>query len=88
MLRLILTNLLLFILFILLFILSAFVIAGAVSEKSHSLLTAEVYIVFVLIHIYINLRLLKKTNRNSAAYKAISTLIIAGVYLGYLFIYR
>lgn len=88
MLKLILINLLLFILFIILFIAAAFVISYAMGTNNHSMETAEVYVVITLLHIYINYRLLKKRKIDTLKNKTISAILIAAVYVGYLFMYR
>jgi hypothetical protein len=87
MLRLILTNLLLFILFIILFILMGFIISYAMGTENHSRETAEVYVIVTLLHIYFNYRLLKKRKIDTLKNKTISTILVAGAYIGYLFVY-
>lgn len=88
MLKLVLTNLLLLVLFIVLFIASALVISYAMGTNNHSTETAEVYVVITLLHIYINYRLLKKRQMDTFKNKTIAAILIAAVYVGYLFLYR
>jgi hypothetical protein len=88
MLRLILINLLLFILFIILFIFAAFGIGYAMGTASHSVETAEIYVVAALLHVYINYRLLKKQKSDSLRNNIISAILITGAYAAYLFIYK
>ena len=87
MVKLILINVLLFVLCIILFVLMAAGINFAMGTAPHGVETAMAYIAVALIHLFINYALLKKRELGSLKNKIISTVIIVGVYILYLFIY-
>ncbi len=88
MLRIVIINLIVFVLFILLFIFSGFAIGMAMGTANHSKETAEAYVVFWLLHLYINYRMLKKRSMDSIRHKTIAAILITGAYIGYLFIFK
>ncbi len=85
--KIILINLLLFVVGILVFIFSAVGIAAAMRPATDNVEVALAYIGVALLHIYINSRLLKKWQLSTLRHRVISVILIAGAYIGYLFIY-
>lgn len=81
-------NLLLLILFMILFMGAAFGIGIAMGTQNHSLHTSAVYVAVILLHLYLNYRLFKKRDRHKPFPIIISSVLIVAVYIGYLFIYR
>jgi hypothetical protein len=81
-------NVLLFVPGIILFIMLAIGIAAAMRPATDNVEVAMAYIGVTVLHIYINLRLLKKWELATLRRKVISTLLIIGAYIGYLFIYH
>jgi hypothetical protein len=55
---------------------------------NHDKETGATYVAITVLHLYINHRLLKKQQVDSLHHKTISIILIAGVYIGYLFLYR
>ncbi len=88
MLKIVLINLVLLVLFMILFMGAAFGIGIAMGTQNHSLHTSAVYVAVILLHLYLNYRLFKKRGRQKALPIIISSILIAAVYIGYLFIYR
>lgn len=82
MLRIIIINLLLFIGFIILFFVLAGLIGYAVGPNDH---TKEVaYVAVWVLHLFINIKLLKKWGTATLQHKVISTIIITLAYLAYI----
>ena len=86
--KIIVINVLLFILGIVLFIASAVGIEAAMGADKHVVETALAYIAIVVLHLVVNARLLRKWQRNTAMVAVVSTTLIIGAYIGYLYIYR
>jgi hypothetical protein len=88
MVKIVIINTLLFILFIILFILTGFGISIAMGSANHNKETGAAYVAITMLHLYINYRLLKKRQLDSLRHKAISLILITGAYIGYLFLYK
>ncbi len=88
MLRLVIINIILFLLFIVIFILVAFAIGVASHPGNYDKETGATYVGFTFLHIYINQLLMKKQKFDSLRHKTVSTILILSAYIGYLFIYR
>jgi hypothetical protein len=88
MLRLVIINFLLFIMFIVLFVLVAFGISIAMGAANHDKETGAAYVAITILHLFINQRLLKKEHLDSMRHKGIFAILITAAYIGYLFLYR
>ncbi len=86
--KIIIINVLLFIVGIVLFVAAAVGIAAAMGTDKNIVETGLAYIAIVVLHLVVNARLLKKWQRNTAAAATISTTLIIGAYIAYLFMYR
>ena len=86
--KIIILNVLLFVLCIVLFILMAFGIGYAMGTASHTLETGAAYVAVVILHLYLNHRLLKKAQLDTSKHGTVSTLLIIGAYILYLFIFK
>ena len=86
--KIIIINVLLFIVGIVLFVAAAVGIEASMGADKHIVETALAYIAIVVLHLVVNARLLKKWQRNTATTAIISTALIIGAYVAYLFIYR
>jgi len=84
MIKLILINVLLFVLCIVVFIFMAAGIGYALGSGKHIVVTALIYISVVAIHLLINYRLLKKWQLDSPGNGMISMIMIACLYMIYL----
>jgi hypothetical protein len=85
--KIIIVNVLLFILGIIVFIAMAGGIGYAMGTDKHIVETDMAYIAVIILHLVINARLLKKWKLNKPAYKVLSAALIAGAYTAYLFTY-
>ena len=87
MVRLFFVNLVLFIVGIILHSFLAIAIGVAMRPATGSVEVGLAYIAVAFTHIYVNHLLLKKRQLSTRRRKIISTILIAGAYIGYLFIY-
>jgi hypothetical protein len=88
MLRIVIINILLFIMLIVLFVLAAFAIGIIMGTANHDKETGAAYVAVTILHIYINHRMLKKQQLDTLRNKTISVILITAAYIGYLFLYR
>jgi uncharacterized membrane protein len=86
--KLILINVLLFLLCMILFVLMVAGINYLMGAAPHEVEIGMAYIAVAGLHLYINYRLLKKREMASVKNKAISAIVIIAAYIIYLFIYK
>jgi hypothetical protein len=88
MLRIVTTNLLLFIAFLILFIILATGIGYAMGAANNTIETALAYIGVWLLHLYINARLLRKYNLASIHHRVVAVILITCAYIAYVLFIR
>ena len=88
MIKLILINVLLFVLCIVLFVLMAAGIGYLMGTRPQDVEIAMAYIAVTGLHVFINYRLLKKRAMATVRNKTVSAILIIAAYFIYLFIYK